>query len=307
MKVDAGSDTAFQRIWYHEAEDRCFALLPGMLAPPGEATYLQQPEGGAQLDLSLVIVTRNEEKHLARCFESVPFAGEVLVVDSGSTDSTIGIARTLGCRVMHHSFTDYSSQKQWALEQARYDWVLFLDADEYLDPDLSGAIRSLLLKGPDRDGYRLRFRMLYMGRLMRLGPWSGESHLRLIRKASASFSGSHVHEGLVLESGRPGILRKGHVVHESYEDLSEQIDKMRAYASMWARGEHSAGRRAGPSPMILRPLWRLFSSCILRGGILEGVPGLTASVVASFYVFLKWSMLREMTMRSNPGGEDRVR
>lgn len=259
------------------------------------------------MDLSLVIITRNEERRLPRCVRSVPFADEVVVVDSGSTDSTVETARSMGCRVMHHDFEDYSSQKQWALEQAGCDWVLFLDADEYLSRELSLSVQDLLREGPELDGYRLRFRMLYMGRLMRFGPWSGESHLRLFRNGSASFRGSPVHEGLVLEGGPPGLLRKGYVVHESYEDLSDQMEKMRLYAELWARGELERGRRSGPSSMVLRPLWRLFSSCILRGGVLEGIPGMTASVVASFYVFLKWSMLREMTGCSNPGEEDRAR
>lgn len=259
------------------------------------------------MDLSLVIITLNEDKHLERCVRSVPFATELLVVDSGSSDTTVELARSLGARVMHHDFQDYASQKQWAIEQAGCDWVLSLDADEYLDAGLACSIRELLDGQPAHTGYRLPFRMLYMGRMMRFGPWSGETHLRLFRRGSASFSGVSVHEGIGLDEGSEGRLSGGFVIHESYEDLDEQMGKMRLYAGLWARREHAGGRRSGFFSITLRPLWRFLSAYVLRGGFLEGIPGLTSSAVSAFYVFLKWSMLREMTIRPDPRHRKKVR
>ena len=258
------------------------------------------------MDLSLVVITLNEESGIVRCIESVPFASEIIVVDSGSTDGTIAAAERSSARVLHHPFTDHSSQKQWALEQATSEWVLSLDADENLDPELAGRIRELIAGRPDHSAYSLPFRILYMGRLMRFGPWSGESHVRLFRRGSAVYSGSGIHEGVSITSGTVGVIRSGMVIHRSFDDLGDQVRKMREYAGIWAAGEYAAGRRSGICRCVLRPAWRFLSSYILRGGFLEGFPGLAASVVSSWYVFLKWARLLEMNRQgpavtSDPG------
>ncbi len=258
------------------------------------------------MDLSLVIITRNEEAEIERCIRSVPFASETIVVDSGSMDRTVQIADGIGARVLEHQFVSYSAQKQWALEQARCEWVLALDADESLDPVLADAVKRILSTNPEHSAYRLPFRILYMGRLMRFGPWSNESHLRLFRREAAQYTDSGVHEGLAVKLGSVGSIREGMVVHHPFMDLDEQISKMRSYARMWAEREFADGQRSCPCRCVLRPAWRFFSSYFLRGGFLEGFPGLTASAVSSWYVFLKWALLLEMTRQgpavtSEPG------
>jgi len=258
------------------------------------------------MDLSLVIITKNEEAEIERCIASVPFASETIVVDSGSTDCTVQVAEGMGARVLDHPFVSYSAQKQWALEQARCEWVLALDADESLDPVLADAVKRILSTSPEYSAYQLPFRILYMGRLMRFGPWSDESHIRLFRRESANYTESGVHEGLALRSGSIGSIGEGMVVHHPFADLDEQVSKMRTYARMWAEREISTGRRSGPCRCVLRPAWRFLSSYFLRGGFLEGYPGLAASAVSSWYVFLKWAMLLEMNRQgpavtSEPG------
>jgi glycosyltransferase involved in cell wall biosynthesis len=250
------------------------------------------------MDLSLVVITRNEEKCLERCVRSVPFADEVIVVDSGSTDSTVELAGALGCRVIHHDFQGYSKQKQWALEQAACSWVLSLDADEYLTPSLAGEIEVVLSRSPSHSGFRLPFRMLYMGRLMRFGPWSGERHLRLFRKDSAVFDPASVHEAPSLSKGSIGDLRGGYVVHESYDSIGEQVGKMMLYAGLWADEQFEAGRGSGYFRIAFRPVWRFFSGYFLRGGFLEGVPGLAASGISAWYVLMKWLLLHERRRES---------
>lgn len=246
------------------------------------------------MDLSLVVITLNEESWIGRCIESVPFSSEIIVVDSGSTDGTVEEARRRSAQVFHHPFTDYSSQKQWALEQATCEWVLSLDADENLDPVLAARIRELIAGTPDHSAYSLPFRICYMGRLMRMGPWSGERHVRLFRRGSAVYRGSGIHEGVSITSGTVGKVSSGMVIHRSFDDLDDQVRKMRDYAGIWAGRENAAGRRSGICRCILRPAWRFLSSYILRGGFLEGFPGLAASAVSSWYVFLKWARLLEM-------------
>jgi glycosyltransferase involved in cell wall biosynthesis len=246
------------------------------------------------MTISLVIITLNEEDCLGRCIESVPFAEETIVVDSGSTDSTVAVAERLGAEVLHHEFSNYAGQKQWAVEQASGDWVLSLDADEYLSEELAEGISDTLKADVTHKGFSIPFRMKYCGRLMRFGPWSGEYHLRLFRKGYARFPESGIHEGLKLTDGSSGIIRKGYVVHSSYSSLSDQMEKMLRYSTIWAEEEFRKGRKSNPLQIVFRPFWRFFSAYLLRGGFLEGYPGFVSSAVCAYYVFLKWSMLHEL-------------
>ena len=246
------------------------------------------------MKLSLVVITLNEEDSIARCIGSVPFADEIVVVDCGSSDSTASVAESCGAEVLFHEFQNFSTQKQWAIEQASGDWVLTLDADEYLSDELSAEISSIVKDESVHSGFSLPFRIQYMGRLMRFGPWSGEHHIRLFRKGQASFPDSGVHEGLEVSEGTAGDIRKGYVIHESYSSLRDQMEKMLQYSTLWAEEEFGKGRTSGPFRIIFRPSWRFLSAYLLRGGFLEGMPGLMSSIVAAYYVFLKWTMLYEM-------------
>lgn len=253
-------------------------------------------DGKETMNLSLVVITLNEEENIGRCLNSVPFASEMIVVDSGSTDSTIAIAEKHGAKVFSHIFESFSKQKQWAIEQASGDWVLSLDADESLDAELSSELESLLESDTEHVAFMLPFRILYMGKLLRFGPWSGEYHTRLFRKGHAHFPDIGVHEGLHINSGSVGTVRRGFVIHRSYDSLSDQITKMLRYSRLWAEEEHRKRRKSNIFQILLRPAWRFVSAYFFRGGILEGVPGLTASAISAFYVFLKWAILFEMSI-----------
>lgn len=247
------------------------------------------------MKLSLVVITLNEENSIGRCIGSVPFADEIIVVDSGSTDSTEEVAENCGAKVMFHEFRSYSTQKQWAIEQASGRWILSLDADEYLSEELADELKMIMKNEPDKAGFSLPFRIQYMGRLMRFGPWSGEHHVRLFRKGHAVFPNSGVHEGLKITDGSMGIVRRGYVVHNSYSSISDQMDKMIQYGRLWAEMEFEKGRRSNFAKIVFRPAWRYFSAYLLRGGFIEGIPGLVSSIVAAYYVFLKWTILYEMS------------
>jgi len=246
------------------------------------------------MNLSLVIITLNEEDSIGRCIGSVPFAGEIIVVDAGSTDSTVAVAESCGAKVLFHEFQSFSTQKQWAIQQASGRWVLSLDADEYLNEELACEISSIVKDETVHSGFSLPFRIQYMGRLMRFGPWSGERHLRLFRNGQAVFPDSGVHESLRMTGGSIGDLRKGHIIHESYSSLNDQMEKMLQYSSLWAEEKFGKGGRSGPFRILFRPAWRFLSAYLIRGGFLEGIPGLVASIISAYYVFLKWTMLFEM-------------
>jgi glycosyltransferase involved in cell wall biosynthesis len=247
------------------------------------------------MKLSLVVITLNEENSIGRCIGSVPFADEIIVVDSGSTDSTAEAAENCGAKVMLHEFRSYSTQKQWAIEQASGRWILSLDADEYLSEELADELQMIMENETVHAGFSLPFRIQYMGRLMRFGPWSGERHVRLFRNDHAVFPNSGVHECLKITGGTIGYLRKGYVVHRSYSSISDQMDKMIQYGRLWAEKEFEKGRRSNPFQIVFRPAWRLLSAYLLRGGFIEGIPGLVSSIVVAYYVFIKWTILYEMS------------
>lgn len=246
------------------------------------------------MTLSLVIIALNEEDCISRCIRSVPFADEVLVVDSGSTDATMDKARACGAGVLSHDFENYASQKRWAVRQSSGDWVLSLDADEYLNSQLASAMEQLLEGTPEHSGYKLPFRVLYMDRLMRFGPWMGETHLRLFRRDKVQIPKNSVHEGFTLFGGSTGKLKEGYVVHEPYSSLSRQVDKLRKYGDIWAQCRYERGKRSTIVNLLFRPAWRFFAGYVLKGGFLEGFPGLTASFMTSFYVYYKWARLRRL-------------
>jgi hypothetical protein len=154
-------------------------------------------------------------------------------------------------------------------------------------------MQTVLASDPVHSGFSIPFRILYMGRLLRFGPWRGERHLRLFRKDAVRFGQASVHEGPVLQSGSAGTISRGYVVHESYRSLEEQVRKMMAYAGLWADEQYDAGRRSGYLRIAFRPAWKLFSGYILRGGFLEGVRGLAASGISAWYVLMKWLLLYE--------------
>jgi len=243
------------------------------------------------MKLSLAVIALNEEDRLRRCLESVPFAFEKVVVDSGSTDSTVPVAKECGAVVLSRGFTCFSEQKQFAVNSCTGDWILVLDADESLSPALASEIVRVVETGK-KLAYRLPRRVFYMGRLLRRGPWSGETVLRLFPRGSASFDSSIVHEKLV-PSVPVTLLRKGWIEHRTYRSLGEQMSVTGEYALLWAERKHSMGIRSSLLEIAVRTKWRFLSAWLLRGGFLEGYPGFMASVMSAYSVFLKWSILRE--------------
>ncbi len=243
------------------------------------------------MKLSLAVIALNEEDRLASCLDSVPFASEKVVVDSGSTDSTASVAEKCGARVLKRKFTTFSEQKQFALDNCTGDWVLVLDADEALSSELALEIQKLVKKN-SQIAYRLHRRVRYMGRLLKYGPWKGESVLRLFPGGSSEYDSSSVHERLV-PSVPVVLVRNGWIEHRTYRSLSEQFETTGRYASLWAEQKSAAGVRSSILKIALRAKWRFFSAYFLQLGFLEGYSGFMASVMAAVSVFIKWSILRE--------------
>lgn len=242
--------------------------------------------------LSAVLITRDEALDLPACLESLAgLADEIVVLDGGSTDATLDIARRSGARVSHREFDAYAPQKQAALGLATGEWVLSIDADERLSPTLREEIRALLAGTPGHAGYELPYEVVFMGRVLRFGGLGSEKHLRLFRRSAGRFVGGRLHEGIEV-AGSVGRLQ-GRMVHIPYRDLDEYLDKMRRYTGCGARKRFEQGRRFTPLYHLL-PFWEFFVRAVLRGAVLDGTPGLAYAALSSFHTWVKYLKLKEL-------------
>jgi len=244
---------------------------------------------------SVVIITLNEEDRIARCLESVPGAGEIVVVDSFSGDRTVEIARARGARVYQREFTSAADQKNWAVGKAEKDWILVLDADEALSPELLHEIETALA-APRADGYWLRRRSEFLGTPIRFCGWHNDRILRLFRRGKGSYPGREVHERLSLDGASSKL--GGLVEHRPYRDLADYIDRMRSYSR---RGAVELRKRGSPwfPGIVTHPAARFIRMYLFQLGLLDGASGLILCVLASTGVFLKYAALRELSASSD--------
>jgi len=241
--------------------------------------------------LSVAIITRNAAAQLADCLASTAFADEILVVDSGSSDGTVELAARLGARVIQKEWPGYGAQKQFAVEAASHDWVLCVDADERVSPELRESILAEL-KAPRGFAYTMPRRNRFLGRWLKHGEGYPDWSTRLFHRAHARWGNEPVHEK-VISDGR--LLRlSGDLLHDSAETLEKYLDKQNRYTSLQAQSLHAAGRRASALQLILSPLLRFIKYYVLRLGFLDGVPGLVHIAIGCVNSFNKYAKLREM-------------
>jgi len=242
--------------------------------------------------LSVTVITRNEEANLGRVLESVAWADDIVVVDSGSTDRTVEVARRFTDRVFVREWPGYSAQKNHAATLTRHDWVLSLDADERVTPALADEIRARLAEEPPEKGYRIPRVTWHLGRWIRSTDWYPDFQLRLYDRRVGRWVERHVHESVSVE-GRPGTLR-GEIEHYAYRDLAHHFETMQRYTDLAARQMGEEGRRTGLVGLAVHPPLAFLRNYVLRGGFKDGVPGLIVSGMNAFYVFLKLAKLWEL-------------
>jgi len=241
--------------------------------------------------LSVIVTTRNEAVNLPACLESVAWADDVLVVDSGSTDATCEIAARHGARVLVHPYHSAGAQKNWALQQVSGPWVLILDADERVSPELAPAIRAVLEQDGPLDGYFLRRQSYFLGHRIRFCGWRDDRVLRLLRLGRGFYDDRLVHETLQLQ-GQAGQLRAP-LLHYTYRSFSEYLDKADRYSERGAADLRQAGRRPSALALLTRPPARFLRMYLLQLGVLDGVWGLLLCTLASYSVWLKYARLYE--------------
>jgi len=252
-----------------------------------------------QSALSAVLITRNAASLIEPCLESLAFADEIVVVDSGSTDGTDEIAARSGARVVRKEWLGFGRQKQFAVEQARNDWVLCLDADERVTPELERSIRAALAGGRYH-AWRLARRNRFLGRWLAHGEGYPDWTLRLFHRAHAGWSNDEVHES-VLTTTEVGRL-DGDLLHDSAEDVATYMAKQNRYSTLHAEALYKQGVRAGYWRLAASPLMRFVKFYILRLGFLDGGPGFAHIVIGCNNTFHKYLKLIELG-RAMKGGE----
>lgn len=273
--------------------------------PQSNLSASAPPEKPAlELLLSAFVLTRNEADNIERCLASLSFCDEIVVLDAQSEDDTVARARRFTSRVWVEPWQGFSDQRTLAVSRCRGEWVLWIDADEVVTPELAESIQGAIRSNARVAGYWICRRVHYLGRWMRHGGWGEDWVLRLCRREQARFSGARVHEQVVLE-GKTARL-DGILEHYTYRDLGHHWQKIDLLSRLGAEEAWARGRRARLVDLLFRPPARSAKMYLLRLGILDGWRGLVAAGLAGCYVFLKYARLKEMEHAARAGSRSKL-
>ena len=239
--------------------------------------------------LSVVIVAKNEARNIAECVASAAFANEVLVLDSGSSDATAELAEAAGARVVKTDWPGYGPQVARGFSLARGDWVLSLDADERITPALQTEVLAAISQPGATDGYRIPRLSEFCGRFMRHGGWRPDHTLRLGRRAKAGFTDHFLHAHMKVD-GPVGELRES-LIHFSYPNLDDVLEKLNRYSSGHARDMHARGQGGSVGRAVVHGLFAFLRTYVLRLGFLDGQHGLMLAIYNAEYTYYKYLKL----------------
>lgn len=271
-------------------------------APPPIA---ELPRTRRRHRLSALVTTFNEAESLADCLRSLDFCDEIVVVDSHSSDDTVAIARSFDrVRVLERTYFGAASQKNWAIDRLRFDWVLILDADERVTPELRDEIEDVLSQPSPPTAFAIPRRTFAMGRRLRYSGWQNDRVVRLFRRDAARYPNRRVHADMV--TLLPPTSLSGAIDHYMVEDLGEYIQRIQRYAWWGAAQLWRDGRRAGPWEIAVRPTWRFLRTYLVQLGVLEGTRGLVMCALQAYGTFLKYSMLWSWRAETARGSEPRL-
>lgn len=251
-----------------------------------------------QINLSVIILTLNEQERIQRCIASLPKGAEVIVFDSCSTDKTLVIAEQLGAVTFTRAFTNYAEQRNEALKKASRAWVLMVDADEYLNQDLKAYLENQFeYDGSSNrfDAYAIKRRLIFLGRKMRWGK-SADRPIRLFKRGELDFVGD-IHEAVNTPKHKCGTISQGLLWHESYTDLSDYFARFNRYTTAIAKQHYQRSSRLKASRFVahlLRPWIEFITRYVFRLGFLDGYAGYTYALISSLYAYVKYAKLYEL-------------
>ena len=258
--------------------------------------------------LSVAIITLNEEANLPRTLASVAWANEIVIVDSGSTDDTRAIAQSYGARFITEPWRGFAAQKNFALSLCTSEWVLSLDADEAVSPELAASLQEVIAASPSHTAYAVRRRNFFLGRWMRHGGYYPDAKLRLFPRGQGAFQETPVHETAVFtadggrDRGRNVSTLDGDLLHHAYPTLASYLDHMQRYSTLGAEIAVARGRTGSAvfsfvNGVLLNPLATFLYNYVVRAGFLDGREGLLLHLYHSAYVSWKYAKAWERTRR----------
>lgn len=241
--------------------------------------------------LSVIIITKNEAQHIARCLESVKFADEIIVLDSGSSDNTVELCKTYTDKVFITDWPGFGIQKQRALDKASGDWVLSIDADEQVNSQLRAEILQAM-QNNNADGFEIPRLSSYCGREMKHGGWWPDYVLRLFKREMGKFSPELVHERIYV-NGKIAKLNQP-LLHEAFIDPEEVLHKINSYSTLGAQKLHKAGKKTSLGQAILKGLWTFIRTYFLKAAFLDGRQGLMLAISNAEGAYYKYLKLLEL-------------
>lgn len=243
--------------------------------------------------LSVVIITKNEEKNIERCLRSVAWADEIIVLDTGSTDTTLSLCRNAGCTVASTEWLGFGPTKQKAVAMASNTWILSIDADEEVSENLARSIRSVLKTEMQerKDAYRFRRTSWYINRWIRHCGWNNDFPVRLFNRDSAAFNTKPIHEA-VETKGTVGTI-EGILYHYTYPTLDSHLEKLRLYGNLTADKKRAKGKKGSIASALLHGITKFFRMYLVQAGFLDGKTGLVLAVNSAFGVYFKHLMVWE--------------
>jgi glycosyltransferase involved in cell wall biosynthesis len=270
-----------------------------------EAMNAPLSSAGARPTVSAIVVCFNEEQKIRDCLESVRWCDEIVVVDSFSTDRTVEIARQYTDRIVQRPWAGYRDQKAFAHSLATKQWVMLVDSDERVTPELRDEIQRALDGDVGRYlGYAVPRLVFYLGRWWRRGGWYPDYDVRLFRRDKATWGGADPHEKILVDGA---VRRLKHPLHHfSYRNIDDHIQRINHFTSISSRELRKEGGRWRLTDALLRPAFRFFRSYILKRGFMEGFAGFYVAVTAAVYVFLKYAKLWEIELdeEDDVGGKE---
>jgi glycosyltransferase involved in cell wall biosynthesis len=245
------------------------------------------------MQISAVIITSNEERRIEGALKSLAgIASEIIVVDCRSGDETVKIARRYTDRVFERDWTNFADQKNYANAQASHPWILSLDADERVSPELRQELLDLKKTEPDVDAFSIPRKVYYLGRWIRHSGWYPDRKLRLFRKGKARWEGDYVHERLAV-TGRIGKLH-GCIHHFTYRNIHDHLARINTFSDLGAQKLYAQKKKARWHHLLLLPFFRFVRAYVWKRGFLDGFAGLVISVLTGYAVFVRYAKLREI-------------